>query len=287
MNPVFLADFSVSFRYAKRHMQMKHSLSIFSALMLGIAPAAIAQDDDNQTHVDIGATVLLRPAYVGSDRTKTNILPYLGVDNFHGIDLLGPELKATFIDIGTGRGIGKWSVRAGPRVAFDFGRDSSDSSTLDGLEDINASAVFGGFLRTSYSAIGFDLSVGQDVIGGHDGFVADASIGTRYPGNGWYIQPAVTLSWADENYTQTVYGITSTQAQSSALGEFNTSSGFHQISANIIGGFALNENWNVTAVFSYREALGEYRDSPIIQAEDGSASGIFTSLSVSRRFSFR
>lgn len=267
---------------------LTRAIPLTSALLLGLSPAALAQDkqEENLTHFDVGATVLLRPSYVGSDQTEINILPYLGVENFYKIQVLGPVARADIIDIGTGRGIGKWSVRAGPRVAFDFGRDSSDSSTLDGLEDIDASIVAGGFIRSTFGFLGIDLSAGQDIIDGHGGFVADASIGTKYTAKGWYIQPVATLSWADENYTQTVYGITANQAQSSALGEFDVSSGFHQASASIIGGFALSKNWNVTGTLNYREALGEYRDSPIIQAEDGSSSGITTSLSLSRRFSY-
>ncbi len=267
---------------------MKYVFAL-AAILLSAAPAAIAQDteDDTLTHIDVGGTVFLRSLYVGSDQTETTILPYVGVDNLFGaVDLLGPNLTVDFLDIGTGRGLGKWSVRAGPRAAFDFGRDSSDSPTLDGLEDIDSSLLVGGFVRSTYGGFGLDLAVGRDVIGGHDGLLADISIGTRYPGKGWYIQPALTLSWADENYTQATYGITPEQAQSSALGAFNTSSGFHQASANILAGFALTENWNVTGLLSYRETLGDFRDSPIILAEDGSTSGIFTSLSLSRRFSF-
>ena len=264
-----------------------HISPLLSVVLLFAAPPVFAQDaeTDDPSYIDVGATVLHRPSYVGSDRTETNIFPYIGLDNVFGIDLLGPTLKADVIDIGTGRGFGKWSLRAGPRVGFDFGRDSDDSPTLEGLDDIDASAVVGGFMRSTISIIGFDVSAGHDVIGGHDGFVADASIGTRYPGNGWYIQPIATLSWADEAYTQTVYGITPEQAQTSSLAAFDTSSGFHQASVSLIGGYEVSKNWNVTALFSYREALGDYRDSPIIQAEDGSASGIFTTLSLSRRFS--
>lgn len=267
---------------------MKILKPFISAALIGLAPAAFCQDDteNDMTHIDVGGTVLIRPAYVGSDKTLTNILPYIGVENFYGIDVLGLAASADIIDIGTGQGPGKWSLRAGPRVAFDFGRDSSDSSTLEGLEDIGASAVVGGFARSTFGILGFDLSAGQDVIGGHEGFVADASIGTRYPGDGWYVQPIVTLSWADQNYTQTIYGITADQAQSSALGVFETSSGFHQVSATLLGGFEVDENWNFTALVSYREALGDFKDSPIIQAEDGSASGVFTLFSLSRRFSF-
>jgi len=261
---------------------------LFGTCLANLPTTSFAQDADagNESYVDVGATVLLRPAYIGSDQTKTNVLPYLGLDNFYGIDLLGPNLKADVIDIGTGRGLGmgNWSLRAGPRLSFDFGRDSSDSPTLEGLDDIDTSAVAGGFVRATWSFIGIDLSAGQDIIGGHDGFVAEASIGTKYVSDGWYIQPVATLSWGDETYTQTVYGITPEQAQSSALNAFETSSGFHQASAGFIGGFELSKDWNVTALFTYREALGDYRDSPIILAEDGSNSGVFTSLSLSRRF---
>ncbi len=259
---------------------------ILSALVFGIAPNAFSQDEktDNPTYIDVGATVLIRPSYVGSKQIETSLVPYIGLDNFYGINLIGPNLTAEFIDIGTGKGPGKWSLSAGPRVTVDFGRDSDDSPTLEGLDDVDTSLMVGGYVRSTLSVIGFDLSAGQDVIDGHNGFVADASIGTRYPGDGWYIQPIVTLSWADENYTQAVYGITSTQAQSSALGLFETSSGFHQASATVISGFEINDNWNATAVLSYREALGDYRNSPILQAVDGKASGFFTALSISRRF---
>lgn len=263
----------------------KLSIILLAATALSFPSLTYAQDNDEDVSaIDIGGTVLLRQSYVGSDRTETNILPYLGLDNVYGFDLLGPTLKYQLFDVGTGRGFGKWSVRAGPRAAFDFGRDSDDSPTLDGLEDIDSSLLLGGYLRSSWGPVGFDIAAGQDVIGGHDGFLADFSLGTRYPGNGWYIQPAVTLSWADGNYAQTTYGITAEQALNSALGEFDSSSGFHQASATILGGFEINKDWNFTALFSYREALGDYRDSPIITAEDGSTSGIFTSLSISRRF---
>jgi len=260
-------------------------LASLALLFASLPTLAAAQDTAGElSAVDLGGTVLLRQSYVGSDQTELNVLPYLGLDNVYGFDLLGPVLKYELFDLGTGRGIGKWSVRAGPRAAFDFGRDSDDSPTLEGLEDIDSSLLLGGFVRTSFGPVGLDFSVGQDVIGGHNGLLADISVGTRYPGNGWYLQPALTLSWANENYTQETYGITADQALNSSLVNFETSSGFHQASATILGGFEITKNWNFTALFSYRETLGDFRDSPIITADDGSSSGIFTSISISRRF---
>jgi len=262
-----------------------YSLTLLSAFCLATPSLTFAQDRaDEISAVDVGGTVLFRQSYIGSDQTEINVLPYLGLDNVYGFDLLGPVLKYELFDIGTGRGVGKWSVRAGPRAAFDFGRDSDDSPTLDGLEDIDSSLLLGGFVRSSFGPIGLDISAGRDVIGGHSGFLSDFSIGTRYPGNGWYVQPSLTVSWADENYTQETYGITADQALSSSLASFDTSSGFHQASASVLAGVELTKKWNLTGLFSYRETLGDFRDSPIIQADDGSTSGIIASLSISRRF---
>jgi len=247
------------------------SVTAIATLTFSLPSFALAQDSgEDLSAVDIGGTVLLRQSYIGSDQTEINVLPYLGLDSVYGFDLLGNVLKYELFDIGTGRGIGKWSLRAGPRAALDFGRDSDDSPTLEGLEDIDPSLLAGGFLRAS----------------GHGGFLTDFTIGTRYSVDNWYIQPALTITWADENFTQETYGITAEQAllSTAGLSEFNISSGFHQVSGTLLGGFALSENWNVTGLISYRESIGEFRDSPIITAEDGATGGIFTSLSLSRRF---
>ncbi|WP_427450979.1 hypothetical protein [Litorimonas sp. WD9-15] len=58
---------------------------------------------------------------------------------------------------------------------------------MEGLDDIDSSAVLGGYVKSTIGIIGFDMSAGQDIIGDHDGFVTDLSVGTRYPGKGWYI----------------------------------------------------------------------------------------------------
>jgi len=250
-------------------------------LILGIHSPTFAEDDP--TTISLGGAVLTRPAYVGSDKYQTNILPYLGFENLYGFDLRGLSLTNTIIELGTGKGPRKWSFEAGPRVSFDFGRNSTDSPTLDGLEDIDPSLLVGGFARTSIGVIGFDISAGQDVIDGHGGFLADFSVGTYYPGDGWYIQPIATLSWSDRDYTQSIYGITAKQSEQSTINAFNVNSGFHQASATLLGGFDLDENWSVNGVISYREALGDYQNSPIITAEDGSPWGIFATIGISRK----
>ncbi len=271
------------FPYASRINAMKHfSYALLPLLALAYLPSLAFADD---TTLDLGGAVMVRPAYTGSDDYHTNILPYIGFENLYGFDMRGLAITSDVIELGTGKGPGRWSLEAGPRVSFDFGRDSSDSVTLEGLDDIDPSLLLGGFTRATIGIIGFDLSVGQDVIGGHTGLVADASIGTRYPGKGWFVAPLLSVSWADQSFTQEVYGISEAQTATSALDQFDTDSGFHQVSASLLAGIDIDDDWSVTGLVSYREALGDYRDSPIIQAEDGSASGIFATVGIARRFS--
>lgn len=271
-------------RHLHRIRTMKHTFPILGAFLATAGMPLAASADE--TSVDLGGAVLVRPAYTGSDEYRANLLPYIGFENLYGFDMRGLAISSDVIEVGTGKGPGKWSLEAGPRVSFDFGRDSKDSPTLDGLEDIDPSLLLGGFARGTFSIIGFDLSVGQDVIGGHGGLVADASIGTRYPGKGWFVSPLLTLSWADQNFTQEIYGISEAQTVTSALGQFDTKSGFHQVSASLLAGVDIDDEWSLTGLISYREALGDYRDSPIIQAQDGSASGVFATIGIARRFSF-
>lgn len=263
---------------------MKHFVAALLALApLTLSPSVTAKD---RTTVDLGGAVLTRPAYAGSDTYKTNILPFVGFENLYGLDMRGLAITSDVVELGTGKGPGKWSLEAGPRVSFDFGRDSSDSPTLEGLENIDPSVLLGGFSRMTIGIVGLDLSAGQDIIGGHKGFVADATVGTRYPGDGWFISPFLTLSWADRDYTQTTYGISAEQTETSSLLQFDTDSGFHQVSASLFGGVELDDQWSLTGLVSYREALGDYKDSPIILAEDGSKSGVFATVGIARRFSF-
>jgi outer membrane scaffolding protein for murein synthesis (MipA/OmpV family) len=261
--------------------------SLACLLTLLLPTAAAAQSD---TTVRLGGALAYIPEYAGSSEYDLRVLPVISFDDIAGFELSGLGLSYPLIDIGTGEGPGQWSLKAGPRAAFDFGRDSDDSPTLTGLDDIGASLLTGGYVRATYGPLGVRVDAGQDVIGGHDGFNADLSLGTFIPegllAEGLSLQPALTLSWADEDYTQTIYGITAQQAAASGLPQFDLGSGFHRASATLLGWYDLDEHWQVNAVISYREYLGDYRDSPILRAPDGATSDVFTLIGLSRSFGF-
>jgi len=230
----------------------------------------------------LGGAVLYSSEYLGSAEEEFRVLPNLSVYDFKGFDFAALALSYDAIDIGGGQGFGQWTFRAGPRAGFQFGRDSDESPTLDGLEDIDSSLVTGGFARVSYGPVGIRINAGQDIIGGHGGFVADLSVGTQLPLGKLFLQPSVSINWADANHNQTVFGIT--QAQTSTLSEFTIGSGVYGYSANAVGWIDIGEHWQASASLSYRWFVNDARNSPVITAIDGSRNGIFSTIGFTRKF---
>lgn len=262
-------------------------LSALTLSALTVPSLALANDSDKTT-ISLGGAALYAPEYVGSSDYNLRLLPLISFEDIAGFELSGLSLAYPLLDIGTGRGFGKWSLRVGPRASLDFGRDSADSPTLTGFEDIGTSVLAGGFVRATYGPFGINIDAGQDVLDGHGGFNADVSIGTFIPEgvliDKLSIGPALTLSWADKNYTQSIYGVTAQQAAASGLTQYDLGGGFHRVSASLISGYQVDDLWQVTAILSYREYIGDYRDSPILQAPDGTTSDVFMVFGISRSF---
>lgn len=253
-----------------------------------ILPGLALANDGNGPSIRLGAAAALTPEYAGSADYDVRVLPLISFDDIAGFELSGLSLAYPLIDIGTGQGPGLWGLKAGPRVAFDFGRDSEDSPTLTGFEDIGASLLAGGFVRANYGVLGVRIDAGKDIIDGHDGFAADVSLGTFVPEglivDGLSLQPALTISWTDGTYNQTVYGVTAAQSAASGLPQYDLDSGFHRASASLLGWYDFDERWQLNAIVSYRVYLGDYRDSPILQAPDGATSDVFALIGFSRKF---
>lgn len=259
-------------------------------ILLGTGTAGIAQAMDGPASLDgeakifVGVQTLLTSEHLGSAEDDISILPYLSVDDYKGIDIFGPSISYRAIETGTGVGLGKWSLRAGPIATYQTGRDSDDSDTLTGLDDIDGSLLLGGYARATFGPVGLRFDVGQDVIGGHDGVLANASIGTLLPIGKLNIQPSATVSWGSENFNQSFFGITPEQAAASGLDVNETESGIHSYSLSAVSWLELNDKYTVSLIGSHSWFTEEANNSPIILAEDGSDTGFFVSLGFSRKF---
>lgn len=252
---------------------------------------AFAQSDedapvgDNETSAFIGGIATYNSDYLGSDQESLGALPYVSVQNFKGLDLFATSLSYRAFETGTGAGLGKWSLRAGPNLTYQSGRDSDDSPTLTGLEDVDFSLLAGGYIRGTFGPIGVRLDAGQDIVGGHDGAVANASVGTFLPLGKLNIQPSVSLNWGSANHNQSFFGITQEQSNASGLAVNDLDSGVFGYSVNLISWYELSDDYVITAIGSHRWFTNDAKDSPILLADDGSDTGVFFALGIARKFS--
>ena len=268
--------------------QMK-ILSPLLAGLISLSSTAFAQsegpaENDDSATAYVGAIGLLSSEYLGSADEELRPLPYLSVDNFKGIDLVATSLSYRAMEIGTGQGLDKWSLRAGPSLTYQGGRDSEDSDTLDGLDDIGGSVLAGGYLRGSFGPVGLRLTAGQDIAGGHDGLVADASIGTFLPLGRLKVLPSASLNWGSSKHNQSFFGITDAQSQASNLAVNDVNSGVYGYSLNLVSWYELTDNYVVTLIGSHRWFDEQAKNSPIILAEDGSDTGLFVAFGIARKF---
>lgn len=265
-------------------------LSVLGISVLGLSSAASAQttdansDNDSDGVAYVGALGLLSSEYLGSADEDFQLLPYLGIDNYKGFDLFGPSLSYRAIETGTGQGLGKWSLLAGPNITYEGGRNSDDSPTLSGLDDIDGSFVAGGYVRGTIGPVGIRLSGGQDIAGGHDGISANASVGTLLPLGNLRIQPSASVSWGSAKHNQSFFGITDAQSNATGLDINNVNSGVYGYSANVVSWYEIFDDYVVTVIGSHRWFSGKSNDSPILLAEDGADKGLFLSLGIARRF---
>lgn len=257
---------------------------------LALTAPAFAQTDEGPTVSDdsstafIGAIGALRSEYLGSDQETLSAFPYVSVQDYKGFDLFGTSLSYRAVETGTGQGLGKWSLRAGPNLTYQSGRDSDDSPTLDGLKDIDASLLAGGYVRGTFGPVGLRFDAGQDIAGGHDGVTANASIGTFLPLGRLKIQPSASVSWGSANHNQNFFGITQTQSNASGLDVNDVDSGVFGYSANLVSWYELNDDYVITLIGTHRWFTGDADNSPILLAEDGADTGLFVALGFARRF---
>jgi len=264
------------------------SVSFVASLVLtsqAFAQSGEVSNESGESRVAyVGAIALHSSEYLGSAEKDTTILPYVSVQDYKGFDLFGTALSYRALETGTGQGLGKWSLRVGPSLTYQSGRDSDDSPTLLGLEDIDASVLAGGYVRGTFGPVGLRLDAGQDIAGGHEGFVANASIGTFLPLGRFKVQPSATVHWATADHNQSFFGITQAQSNASGLGVNDVDSGIYGYSANLVSWYEINDDYVVTLIGSHRWFNGDSKDSPIILAEDGADTGLFVALGFARRF---
>ena len=261
---------------------------VFLIAALGVSDRAMAQATPNEGWgLDLGAGVLTSPTYEGDDSYRVSILPNIQLT-------YGDDFFAS-VQEGVGyRFINEDTLRAGPigRLKFSRGEDGDqpfavtgkDTTDLRGLGEVDATFELGGFVE--YRAHWLRLSVeARQGLSDDTGLLGTASARYETRVGPARISVGPQLAWGDDDYMQTYFGITPTQAAASTLGyaPYAAAQGVKSYGVGLSIVSPISGPWGIAAIANVNRLTGDAEDSPIV-ADQGSATQFNAGVFLSYRF---
>ncbi|WP_051330236.1 MipA/OmpV family protein [Niveispirillum irakense] len=234
---------------------------------------------------ELVAGVGARPDYLGSDDMELTpyVAGHLAYDRYfleaQGLEVrLGVELTP--------------QLALGPMMDFSNARDhkvKSDRVAL--LPEIDDAFEAGGFISYGWQgifsgrdALTLDATYLMDTSNTHDGSIG--SVGLTYGrklGDRWSVGTSVRLTYVDDKYAQTYFGISPSAATASGLPAYSLGGGVRDVGISAKLGYDLSENWSVQLLGNYKQLMGNFKDSPVVDLE-GSASQFSGAVAIGYRF---
>lgn len=252
-----------------------------TSLMMGTSIVSIANASDlterSGSSVQVGGGALIKPKYEGSDEYDVYGFPII-IPDFSGdsqFSFFKKYVEINGADDVRFKLLNQGGLTAGPLAGYTFGREEDDGDKLAGLGDVDEGLIVGGFVAYSFdvNASKFTLSSSyhQQVTGDEDGYLLRFSAGVERPVNDRLkIKAKVGTTYADDEYFQTNFGVTSQQSLNSRanLAAFDADAGFKDVFVSLGTDLQLSESWKLIANVKYSRLLGDAEDSPVIETED-------------------
>jgi outer membrane protein len=263
---------------------MNHESNVSRALAGAVFTAALgsqnanAQEFTDSWRFTIGAGVISRPEYPGSDKTKVEALPLLSAT--YGRYFIGAAPGAA-VPAGLGAYLYQddhWRFGIAAGGGFSKPRKESDDPRLRGLGDIDITAR--GSMFASYTIDWFTVrgNVSSDIGGNHQGILASLDLEGKYrPTDRLTLIAGPGITWADSEYTRTFFGIDAAQSSASGRPQYRTSSGINTLRLSFGAEYRMTPNWNLGARATAATLRGDAADSPITADKSQNTFGIFTS----------
>ncbi len=210
--------------------------------------------------INIAGGGVAAPEFLGSDTVALKPLPLLDV-NYAG---------TLFLSTQQGVGWNAWrkrTLRAGPRITFDFGRLAADSPSLAGLPDIEFGTEVGLFVESFVSSWRFKGDIRKEIGGGHGGLLMT---GEAAWGNRWSKNSSIVLgmggTYMDDTYAESYFSVAPAnvsvrRTQYDAAGGFRDLNGFVQIVYDFTQAFYVAGEFRGTAL------MEQAADSPLAEVD--------------------
>jgi len=229
----------------------------------------------DETYIDLGATVIHRPAYLGSSKQDTNLFPFVNAE-YRGRWFLNPYQGVGF------NPINNKNLRISTGIGFVSGRKAEDTPFNDEVFDLDPGAglIINGRYIFKYGAV--ELTVSESLTGDVEGLQLSGRLATLIPvSKQLRIVPAVSVSWQGTDRRNSIYGINAEQSAVSRTGIVSYDSDFTNVGV-ALEAYWSNEDrsWHILGLVQHRELVGDIRGS-ILTPED---SGLLAVVGFARRY---
>lgn len=299
-----------------------HSVAFSSLLLaatLSYAPGAPAQDppaatdappaapiaaeealsgEGNVTTLRLGAGLLVSPDFEGSKDYGITPLPVIEINNWHKFNLSFRGLSYTLLQFENDAEseFKKVEFRLEPAISPSASRKGDGDSLfstrgenkyLRGLSDVDVGLDVGAnlFLRTG--PVATQLVLRQEVAGGHEGFTAKLSFGTRIP-----FTPRTRLgmevgtTWADDDYMDAFFSVDHREAWRSIYRPYQADAGFKDAFVGMRFDHDFTDRVGLLAAMRYGRLMGDGADSPIVEGPGGSRDQFTVVLGMTYKWTF-
>lgn len=259
-------------------------------VLAGVCPALAdgpppAGEKPSDWAFKVGAGMMVAPTYEGSKNYHVTPIPLAEV-SWRDTVMLSPKdgLKVVLRPLNdkgfsVSGGIGMWGGRK-------EGADKDYDDALRGLGDLEGGAVARLGVDYRYKAVSAGLSLMRDLGGDRDGTALTLKGGYKiYDGTAFKVNADLSTTWADDNYMQSMFGITSVQSARSPrrYAVHDAGAGVKDVKFGLNANYAFTPAIGLFARAEYGRLLGDAADSPIVK-DAGSENQMTGMLGLSYRF---
>ena len=212
----------------------------------------------------LGGAVGTQPTYEGSKDYRIVGFPLIAPGgtglsdrvSFGGID----DIRIRALSLG--------GFDFGPVVGYRFGRDESDAARLAGLGTVDGGIVLGGYAAYGIGPLSAFAAYNHQVMGDGTGGVLRFGLDAKSEFAGFGLKGTIGATWASEDYMDSYFSVTASQAASSHLAKYDASAGIKDIYMGIGADLPIADRLKLVLSARYSQLVGEAGASPIVEAKD-------------------
>jgi MipA family protein len=255
---------------------MKKTLFTLMLALFFISPEILRADN-----FSVGGIAISRPNYEGADEKELDILPLVDIS-------IGKSFFVNFDGFSNSeRGFGAYFLKnrvleLGGSFGYYESRNEEDDDTLKGIGDISSGIdgrIFAKIHLADYSVF---AQIRNDLSNNHNGTLY--ILGADYlhkPSShtNWRFKSGLTF--ADDNYMRSYFGITDAQRIASGpafgtfrLNTFKAGSGFKDLSLDWVYNVDISRQWGLKGVVGYKFLVGDAANSPVVESRSQATFGV-------------